>query len=73
MDFSGMYFHLFNAITDAIEKIDRDKPLAARRLLVAAQRKTEEEYMNYLMDDDLNDPSKDPVIRALEEIMDKRQ
>ena len=72
MDYAEMYFHLFNAITDAIEKIDRDKPLAARRLLVTAQQTTEEYYMNHL-DDDFDELSKDPLIRALEEIMDKRQ
>ena len=72
MDYAEMYFHLFNAITDAIEEIDRDKPLAARRLLVAAQQTTEEQYMDYV-DDVLSEPSKDPIIRALEEIMDKRQ
>ena len=72
MDYAEMYFHLFNAITDAIEEIDRDKPLAARRLLVTAQQTTEEYYMNHL-DDDFDELSKDPLIRALEEIMDKRQ
>ena len=72
MNYEDMYFHLFNAITDAIEKIDRGKFMAARRLLVIAQQTTEEQYMDYV-DDVLSEPSKDPIIRALEEIMDKRQ
>ena len=45
MEYKAMYFHLFNAITDAIEEIDRGYPLVARDLLAEAQRETEEQYM----------------------------
>ena len=45
MDYKAMYFHLFNATTDAIEQIDCKFPLVARDLLVEAQRETEEMYL----------------------------
>ena len=45
MDYKAMYFHLFNAATDAIHEIDIGFPLVAKDLLIEAQRATEELYM----------------------------
>ncbi len=46
MDYQKLYFHLFNAVTDALEAMDTMRLAAARRILVDAQRQTEELYMD---------------------------
>ena len=46
MNYKAMYFHLFNAATDAIEAIDRGSPKSAREILVEVQRETEEMYLS---------------------------
>ena len=45
MEYKALYLHLFNAVTDAIEEIDRGYPLVARDLLVKAQQEAEEQYI----------------------------
>ena len=44
-DFERLYHILFNAITDALRKLEAGEPLEAARLLVEAQRRTEELYI----------------------------
>lgn len=46
MDFETLYYILFNAVTDAIESIDKMDFLEARQTLIAAQQKTEERYID---------------------------
>lgn len=43
--YKEMYFHLFNAITDALEATAKDEYQMARNILVAAQQWGEEQYM----------------------------
>lgn len=45
MDYSKLYYTLFNAITDALEQIEQRNFGTVRALLIAAQRKTEEMYI----------------------------
>ena len=45
MDYSKLYYTLFNAITDALEQIEQQNIGTARALLIAAQQKTEEMYI----------------------------
>ena len=45
MDYKKLYFHLFNAATDAIELITGGDWIAARDALIRAQQETEEMYM----------------------------
>ena len=45
-DYKAMYLLLFNAVTDALEKMDRQNYGAASALLIAAQQKVEELYMD---------------------------
>ena len=45
MNYKKLYFHLFNAVTDAIEEITTGDVLTARDILIKAQQETEEIYM----------------------------
>ena len=45
MDYKKLYFHLFNAITDAIESINNGDCFVARDILIRAQQETEEMYL----------------------------
>ena len=45
MDYKKLYFHLFNALTDAIEEIQTGDVLTARDILIRAQQETEEMYL----------------------------
>lgn len=45
-DYKAMYLLLFNAITDALEKMDEQNYGEASALLIAAQQKVEELYMD---------------------------
>ena len=45
-DYKAMYLLLFNAITDALEKIDEQNYGEARELLIAAQQKAEDIYID---------------------------
>ena len=45
-DYQKLYTTLFNAITDALQEIDRLEIAAAKMLLMEAQQKTEEQYIS---------------------------
>jgi len=45
VNYQKLYSTLFNAITDAIEKIDALEIKDAKRILMQAQQKTEELYL----------------------------
>ena len=45
-DYQKMYTTLFNAITDAVEKIQQRNCAAAEKILIQAQQKTEELYIS---------------------------
>lgn len=44
-DFEKLYHDLFNAITDALDAIDRGAVLQAKALLIHAQQAAEEAYL----------------------------
>ena len=46
MDYKKMYFHLFNAITDALSDMENGYPSAAGQRLIRAQQETEEMYIS---------------------------
>jgi len=43
--YQKLYFHLFNAITDALEKLSAKDEAAARQILIQAQQWGEEVYI----------------------------
>ncbi len=45
MDYQKLYFHLFNAITDALNQMELQNYGQAAVTLVAAQQQTEDWYM----------------------------
>ena len=45
MNYEKMYHLLFNAITDALEQMEKQNLGSAKDLLTTAQQKTEELYM----------------------------
>ena len=45
MNYEKMYHLLFNAITDALEQMEKQNLGSAKELLTTAQQKTEEIYM----------------------------
>lgn len=45
-DYHTPYLRLFNRMTDAIAALDDGRALAARELLIAAQREAEESYLS---------------------------
>ena len=45
-DYKAMYLLLFNAVTDALEKMDVQNYGEASALLITAQQKAEELYMD---------------------------
>ena len=45
MDYQRLYAMLFNSITNAIELLEELDVKAARDLLIAAQQKAEDEYI----------------------------
>ena len=45
MNYEKMYHLLFNAITDALEQMEKQNLGSAKDLLTTAQQKTEEIYM----------------------------
>ncbi len=46
MDYRKSYYFLFNAITDAINKIEEKNIYLAIDILMKAQQKTEEDYIS---------------------------
>lgn len=45
-DYRTPYLRLFNRVTDAIAALDDGRALAARELLIAAQREAEDAYLS---------------------------
>ena len=45
MDYKKLYFHLFNAVTDALHAIEQQNYGQASAILITAQQETEEMYM----------------------------
>ena len=45
-DYQKLYTTLFNAVTDAIERIQQHNPAAAEKILIQAQQETEELYIS---------------------------
>lgn len=45
MDYKKLYFHLFNAATDALQAMEQQNYGQASAILIAAQQETEEMYM----------------------------
>lgn len=45
MDYKKMYLTLFNALTDAIEQLERADYGSAREILIRAQQQTEEIFI----------------------------
>lgn len=45
-DYEKLYHRMFNAATDALRALDQGKAPAAKRILIAAQRQAEEDYIN---------------------------
>ncbi len=46
MDYKPLYLLLFNATTEALEKLDAQNYGDARDILIAAQQKAEDLYIN---------------------------
>ena len=46
MPYKKMYFCLFNAITDALQELEKHHILSANLILQNAQQRTEEMYMD---------------------------
>ena len=46
MDYKKLYFHLFNAATDALRAMEQQNYGQAAALLITAQQETEEMYMD---------------------------
>jgi len=46
MDYKKLYFHLFNAVSDALQAIEQQNYGQASAILIAAQQETEEMYMD---------------------------
>ena len=46
MDYKKLYFHLFNAVSDALQAIEQQNYWQASAILIAAQQETEEMYMD---------------------------
>ncbi len=47
VDYRKSYFMLFNAITDALEKINQGNVAESREILIRAQQVTEEYYIKF--------------------------
>ena len=46
MDYRKLYFHLFNAATDALQAIEQQNYGQASAILIIAQQETEEMYLD---------------------------
>ena len=51
MDFRPLYFHLFNAATDAINEIELGRYHVAKDILIQAQIKGEDMYIESVADE----------------------
>jgi len=45
-DYRSMYFELFAAMAEAVEKLEAQQPETAKAILIEAQRQAEEEYLS---------------------------
>ena len=45
MDYKKLYFHLFNAVTDALQAMEQQNYGQASTILISAQQETEEMYL----------------------------
>ena len=52
MGYQQLYYLMFNAATDAIEAIDKQKIESARHILVSSQCLAEEKYIQMAEDED---------------------
>ena len=61
MGYYHMYYHLFNALTDALEAIEAQNFGQAKDILILAQQETEEMFM----DEDVQEENRrlDPQLR----------
>ena len=46
MDYKKLYFHLFNAVTDALDAMEQQNFGTAKDLLIRAQQQAEEQYIS---------------------------
>lgn len=46
MDYRKLYFHLFNAVTDALQAIEQQNYGQESAILITAQQETEEMYLD---------------------------
>ena len=46
MDYQKLYFHLFNAVTDALQAMEQQNYGPASQLLITAQQETEVMFMD---------------------------
>ena len=46
MDYKKLYYHLFNAVTDAIQAMEQQNYGQATALLIVAQQEAEEMYIS---------------------------
>lgn len=60
-----MYMALFNGITDALTALDENDASSARELLIYAQRKAEEIYLDCEPENDGNSDSGDSTDKAI--------
>ena len=44
--YKDLYYKLFAVVADAVESLERDEPLAARKALVSAMREAEEQVVS---------------------------
>ena len=42
VNYQKLYAHIFNALTDAVEKLDKGYPVIARDILMRAQQEAED-------------------------------
>ena len=45
-NFEKLYFHLFGAMADAVEAMEKKEYEKAKEILISAQQKAEEEYID---------------------------
>ena len=46
VDFEKLYFHLFGAMANAVEALEKKEYEKAKEILIAAQQKAEAEYID---------------------------
>ena len=59
MLYKQLYYHLFNALTDAIELMEQNVMIRARDTLIRAQQETEEIYMEVMYEDNQSEDGED--------------